>query len=59
MQTIRITFQDLTFIDAQFSDAQAEEFKRWLRFANQSWTYTIPGEENEIIRKDVSRIERL
>ncbi|MBO6094347.1 MAG: hypothetical protein J6P40_12160 [Oscillospiraceae bacterium] len=57
MQTLRIHFQDLSFIDAQLSDAQVEEFKQWLRFANQNWTYSIQGDDKEIKRNDISRIE--
>ena len=57
MQTIRIYFQDLSSIDVQFSDAQAEEFRQWLRFANRDWKYSVPGEEKEIMRKDISRTE--
>lgn len=57
MQTIRIHFQDLSFIDAELSDAQAEEFNSWMRFANMNWTYPLPGTEKEIMRKDISRTE--
>jgi hypothetical protein len=59
MQTIRIHFQDLTSVDVQFSDSQAEEFIGWLRFANQNATYAIPSEEKEIKRKDIARIEKV
>ncbi|MBR4474289.1 MAG: hypothetical protein IKS55_11710 [Oscillospiraceae bacterium] len=59
MQTIRIHFQDLSFIDVRLSETQTEEFERWMRFANQSWTYSIPGQEKEIKRKDISRTEKI
>ena len=59
MQTIKITFQDLTSVEVQFPDSQAEEFERWLRFANQNLTYSIPGEDRVIRRKDISRTERI
>ena len=57
MKTIRIHFLDLSCIDAEFSDSQAEEFERWLRFSNQNWTYSLPGGKKEIKRKDISRTE--
>lgn len=57
MQKIRIHFQDLSSIDAELSDAQADELNSWMRFANMNWTYTIPGTEKEIMRKDISRTE--
>lgn len=57
MKTIRIYLQDLSFIDAQFSDSEAEEFEKWLRFANQKWTYSLPEGKKEIKRKDISRTE--
>ena len=57
MQTIRIHFQDSTSIDVHFSDSQEEEFRQWLRFANQNEAFSIPGEEWEIIRKNVSWTE--
>ena len=59
MQTIRIHFQDLSFIDVRLSETQTEEFERWMRFANRSWTYSIPGQDKEIKRKDISRTEKI
>ena len=59
MQKIRIHFQDLSFLDVELTETQAEEFGRWMRFANMNWTYSIPGQDREIQRKDVSRTEYL
>ena len=53
MQTIRITFQDLSYIDVQLSDDQLEDFRQWLRFAHQNDIFTIPGVDKEIRRKDI------
>ena len=57
MQTIRIHFQDSTSIDVLFSDSQEEEFRQWLRFANQNEAFSIAGEECEIIRKNIAWTE--
>ena len=59
MQTIRIHFQDQTSVDVPFSEAQAEEFRQWLRFANRNDAFSLPGEEREIVRKDVSWTEAI
>ena len=57
MQTIRIHFEDLTYLDIQVSDSQAEEFHQWLRFASRNDTYSVPGTDREIMRKDIARTE--
>ncbi|MBR4473991.1 MAG: hypothetical protein IKS55_10185 [Oscillospiraceae bacterium] len=57
MQKIRIHLQDLSFIDTEMPDSQAEEFIGWMRFAQMNWTYTIPGTDKKILRKDISRTE--
>jgi len=57
MQTTRIHFEDLSFIDIRVSDLQTEEFRRWLRFANRNDTYTVPGLKRVIRRRDIARTE--
>ncbi len=59
MQTTRIHFEDLSFIDIRVSDIQTEEFYRWLRFANRSDTFRIPGLKRVITRKDIIRTETI
>ena len=59
MKKIRIHFQDLSFIDVELSDSQAEELSGWMRFANKNWTYSLPGEEKEILRKDISNTSHM
>ena len=57
MQTTRIYFEDLSFIDIRVSDLQTEEFRRWLRFANRNDTFRIPGVKRVIKRKEIARTE--
>lgn len=57
MQKIRIYLQNLSFVDAEMSESQAEEFIGWMRFAQMNWAYSIPGVDEKILRKDISRIE--
>ena len=59
MQTTRIHFEDLSFIDIRVSDIQTDEFRRWLRFANRNDTFTVPGLKRVIRRKDIARTEYL
>ena len=57
MQTTRIYFSDLSFVDIRVSDIQTEEFCRWLRFANRNDTFTVPGLKRIIRRKEIVRTE--
>ena len=59
MQTTRIHFEDLSFVDIRVSDIQTEEFRRWLRFANRHDTFSVPGLKRTIRRMDIARIENI
>lgn len=57
MQKLKIVFEDLSAIDVSLTDAQIDEFHNWLRFANQSDVWIIPGLNREILRGDIARFE--
>ncbi len=57
MKTTRIHFEDLSCIDFFATESQMAEFKVWLRFAGQDEMFTLPGTEQKIRRRDITRIE--
>ena len=56
MKTIRIHLEDLSYVDYAASDDQIEEFRSWLRFANQTDTFHLAGLDQKVMRKDIATI---
>ena len=59
MQTTRIHFEDMSFVDIRVSDLQTEEFRRWLRFANRNDIFSVPGLKRVIRRSEITRVESI
>ena len=59
MKTIRIHLEDLSYVDYAASDDQIEEFRSWLRFANQTDTFHLAVLDQKVMRKDIATIETL
>ncbi len=57
MKTIRIHFEDLSYVDYWASDSQIEDFQNWLRFANLNDNYDFPGTNQVLKRRDVATVE--
>ena len=57
MKTIRIHFEDLSYVDFWASDGQIEDFHNWLRFANLNDNYDLPGTNQVVKRRDIAKIE--
>ena len=57
MKTIRIHFEDLSYVDFWASDEPIEEFHNWLRFANLNDNYDLPGTNQVVKRRDIAKIE--
>ena len=59
MKTIRIHLEDISYVDYAASDDQIDEFRSWLRFANQTDTFHLAGSDREVMRKDIATIETI
>lgn len=55
MTDLKIIFSDASEKDLRISDLQADEFKRWLRFANQRDEFILPSLPLAIKRKSIAR----
>ena len=59
MQTVRIHMDDASCADVRISDIQFDEFRRWLRFANQRDEFNMPGVAQKLKRKSIAWTEVL